>query len=236
MRHVFETMILLAGCAWSVATAQDAPASLQEQLKAQYQPVQVIGGQLADKGTVLAVQKAGILGVTMSTWAMCFARYQEGELHPPGKFCQVSVASASRWLNKGEKVVTTKIAVNLKRDNVTFNIATRDALLKSQVIFQFAKGSLEKTAVPQVEDVIGQVLAIDNSPDEPPAVPAQTAEQQEQPPAAPEPAHVQLGQTTDQVQGILGQPEKIVDLGPKQIYVYKDLKVIFMNGKVSDVQ
>ncbi len=34
----------------------------------------------------------------------------------------------------------------------------------------------------------------------------------------------------------LGQPEKIVNLGPKQIYVYKDLKVTFLKGKVSDVQ
>ena len=34
----------------------------------------------------------------------------------------------------------------------------------------------------------------------------------------------------------LGQPEKIVNLGAKQIYVYKDLKVTFVKGKVSDVQ
>ena len=33
-----------------------------------------------------------------------------------------------------------------------------------------------------------------------------------------------------------GQPEKTVNLGSKQIYVYKDLKVTFVNGKVSDVQ
>jgi hypothetical protein len=29
---------------------------------------------------------------------------------------------------------------------------------------------------------------------------------------------------------------KIVNLGPKQIYVYKDLKVTFVRGKVVDVQ
>jgi hypothetical protein len=34
----------------------------------------------------------------------------------------------------------------------------------------------------------------------------------------------------------LGKPEKIVDLGAKQIYVYKDLKITLVNGKVSDVQ
>ena len=34
----------------------------------------------------------------------------------------------------------------------------------------------------------------------------------------------------------LGQPEKIVDLGAKKIYVYKDLKITFLKGKVSDVE
>jgi hypothetical protein len=34
----------------------------------------------------------------------------------------------------------------------------------------------------------------------------------------------------------MGQPDKIVDLKTKQIYVYKDLKVTFVKGKVSDVE
>jgi hypothetical protein len=38
------------------------------------------------------------------------------------------------------------------------------------------------------------------------------------------------------VKAALGQPDKIVNLGAKQIYVYKDIKVTFINGKVSDVQ
>jgi hypothetical protein len=42
--------------------------------------------------------------------------------------------------------------------------------------------------------------------------------------------------TTDQVEAAMGKPEKIVNLGPKKIYVYKDLKVTFLNGKVFDVQ
>jgi hypothetical protein len=34
----------------------------------------------------------------------------------------------------------------------------------------------------------------------------------------------------------LGQPDKVVDLGSKKIYIYKDLKITFVDGKVSDVQ
>lgn len=55
-------------------------------------------------------------------------------------------------------------------------------------------------------------------------------------PAAAAPKSIQLGQTTDEVLGALGKPDKIINLGAKQIYVYKDLKVTFMNGKVAGVQ
>ncbi|MGB8837966.1 MAG: hypothetical protein WCC67_14535, partial [Candidatus Acidiferrales bacterium] len=54
-------------------------------------------------------------------------------------------------------------------------------------------------------------------------------------PAAP-PATVEIGQTPDQVTAILGQPDKIINLGAKQIFVYKDLKVTFVKGKVTDAQ
>lgn len=47
---------------------------------------------------------------------------------------------------------------------------------------------------------------------------------------------VSLGQTLDQVQSAMGAPQQIIDLGAKQIYKYPDMKVIFLNGKVSDVQ
>lgn len=54
-------------------------------------------------------------------------------------------------------------------------------------------------------------------------------------PAAP-PKTISIGQTPDQVIAALGQPEKIVKLAKKETYYYKDLKVIFTAGKVSDVQ
>jgi hypothetical protein len=45
-----------------------------------------------------------------------------------------------------------------------------------------------------------------------------------------------LGLTIDEVNAIQGEPQKIVDLGSKKIYVYKDLKITFSDGKVSDIQ
>ena len=52
----------------------------------------------------------------------------------------------------------------------------------------------------------------------------------------PEPQQIEKGQTPEQVKAALGPPEKIVNLGAKQLYVYHDIKVTFLNGKVSDVQ
>ncbi len=44
---------------------------------------------------------------------------------------------------------------------------------------------------------------------------------------------VALGQTPEQVEAILG---RIVDLGQKKVYVYKDMKIVFVDSKVADVQ
>jgi hypothetical protein len=56
------------------------------------------------------------------------------------------------------------------------------------------------------------------------------------PPPPADPKEIKLGQTPDQVTASIGQPDKIVKLGAKQIYVYKDMRVVFVGGKVSDVQ
>jgi hypothetical protein len=54
-------------------------------------------------------------------------------------------------------------------------------------------------------------------------------------PSGPPPS-VALGQTTDQVKAILGNPTKTADLGPKTIYYYDGMKVVFKAGKVTDVE
>ena len=54
------------------------------------------------------------------------------------------------------------------------------------------------------------------------------------PPAAPK--IIALGQTKDEVATILGQPDKIANLGTKEIDYYPDMKVTFVKGKVTDIQ
>jgi hypothetical protein len=56
------------------------------------------------------------------------------------------------------------------------------------------------------------------------------------PPAASSSVSIDKGQTIDQVQGALGTPTRVVKLGTKTIYFYTDMKVTFLNGKVTDIQ
>jgi len=53
-------------------------------------------------------------------------------------------------------------------------------------------------------------------------------------PAAP--ASVELGQSFDQVKAAMGAPTSVANLGPKVIYNYNGMKVVFKDGKVADVQ
>jgi hypothetical protein len=56
------------------------------------------------------------------------------------------------------------------------------------------------------------------------------------PPAPASSKHLKLGMTFAEVEGVLGQPETRVDLGPKVLYKYKDMTVEFHDGKVTDVR
>jgi hypothetical protein len=171
----------------------------------------------------------------------------------------------TRLMQVGEKVYPSKIIVNLPKDQVLIGVVACDScnntspttFYKADVVFQFAKGSLATTSPSQVEDTIAGLLNIDDSAGGDQGGGQQgggqqgggngndqqannqgggggQGQQQQGPP--PEPQQIEKGQTPDQVKAAIGTPDKIVNLGTKQIYVYKDIKVTFLNGKVSDVQ
>jgi hypothetical protein len=50
------------------------------------------------------------------------------------------------------------------------------------------------------------------------------------------PIEISLGQTTEEVVAALGKAPRVVNLGSKKIYVYADLKITFVNGKVTNVE
>lgn len=50
------------------------------------------------------------------------------------------------------------------------------------------------------------------------------------------PAKPELGMTIAQVTAILGQPDSTSESGGTQVYVFKNLKVTFVDGKAADIQ
>jgi hypothetical protein len=233
----------------SVAGAQ-GPVTLQEELSAQYKLVRMgsdSGGvAVVEPGTLLSVQKGGVLSVPWRALALCPAKYQDNSLHPSAGFCAGMVKSVSKYYQKGDKVYPVKIDVSLDKAKISFEVVACDSCngvnpptsMKGEVVFQFAKGYLEKAGVGEIEDAIGQVFSISNDDQQAQSGDANGQQGQQSAPQEQqsEPQTVQLGMTTDQVQAALGKPEKIFNVGAKQIYTYKDVKVTFLNGKVSDVQ
>jgi hypothetical protein len=242
---------------WNQAHAQASSpdASLAEHLKALYKVTTF--GVVAKKfsvlspGTVLVIRKTGILGVPPTNVTFGNSIYRDGELHQPTSGNRIIIGNVTRSLQVGEKVYVQTVDVNLKSDRVTLFIVECDSCnevnqqssFKSMVSFEFAKGSLATADPAQIENTIGEVLSIDTSSNggqQPQDSSAQQQRQQQQPSEQqappPQPPTIQLGQTVEQVQAVLGQPDKIVNLGTKVIYVYRDLKVTFMDGKVADAQ
>jgi hypothetical protein len=234
-----------------------APVTLQDQLSAQYKTVKIgPDGEIAgDPGTLLAVQKGGLIAVPWRAVALCPAKFQDNVLHLSTGFCAGMMQNVSGYFRRGAKVYPLKIDVNVGKEKISLQVvgckvcnhSDQPFPSKAEVVFEFAKGYLEKASASEVEDLIGQVFTITSNDDQQaaggdtqPAADQQPVPQpaQDSQPAQPqqEPATVQLGMTTDQVESALGKPDKKFNVGAKQIYVYKDVKVTFQNGQVSDVQ
>ncbi|MGA2202271.1 MAG: hypothetical protein ABSG40_09940 [Terriglobales bacterium] len=272
-------IVLLVATIFSMPLASAQAVSLQEQLAAQYKLVKMgsdTGGySVVEAGTLLAIEKGGILGVPYSDKAVLSTKYEGGTVHSPsglmvqgrkallGHFSQTqSQGQTTHLFAKGDKVYPSKIEVDVASDKVSMLIVACDTCNKTdpptynkaQVVFQFPKGTLASASAGQVEDVIGQLLSISSDDAQQGGDQGggqqggndqqgnnqqgndQGGAQAQQQAAPGEPQQIEKGQTPDQVKAALGNPDKIVNLGTKLIYVYKDLKVTFLNGKVSDVE
>ena len=275
--RTIPVVMLCTGALVTSAVAQSGAPTLQEQLAAQYKLVKMgsdtSGYSVVEEGTLLALQKGGVMGVPYSDKTVLTTKYENGTVHGPnaamaearkklfGHFSQTASEGQNTHLfKKGDKVYPTKIDVKVDKDLVVLGIVACDTCNKTDlptwnkanVEFQFPKGSLAKASAGDIEDTIGQLLAISEDSQQQGgqdqgqqqgAGQDQGGQQQggdqqggQQQQAQTEPQTIQMGMTTDQVQGALGQPSKVVNLGTKQIYVYKDLKVTFLNGHVVDVQ
>ena len=150
-------------------------------------------------------------------------------------------------------------AIGMQKNEVVLKVYSdvyQDVRYYAQIGFPFNKKS-----VPTAEELMKEIAEVVTAepaapPDQaaaPPSAGASQASIQAPPPAPAPPAFapivpppppadaapptVSTGQTSDQVIAILGQPKNVAKAGGgKTIFTYPDLKIIFVNGKVSDVQ
>jgi len=168
---------------------------------------------------------------------------------------------ASRKFVEGEKFWVTGITV--QKDGIlvsTISDPYSDVRYYGELKFPFPKGS-----VPPVDDFVktvsevitvapaddkgdqaaqggqggqgaqaAQAAAAPAAPAPPPAPMADIPPPP--PPADTPPPSISLGQTKDQVTAAFGQPLRTAKVGVKEIYYYKDMKVTFTSGKVSNVE
>lgn len=161
----------------------------------------------------------------------------------------------SRKFVAGEKFWVTGIA--LQKDGIlvtTFSDPYNDTRYYGEIKFAFPKGS-----VPPVDDfvkTVSEVITVQpaddqggkgdqgggQAPEAPAAASAAPAAAPMQaiapppPPADAPPPTIAIGQSKTEVTAAFGQPVRMAKLGAKEIFYYKDMKVTFTNGKVSNVE
>ena len=149
-----------------------------------------------------------------------------------------SAAAATRKFVAGEKFWVTQIETH--SDGVKLMLLSDPISEKryhATLKLPFVKGS-----APSPDDVAGlvaEVVKIDSGDSSQSSESATNSKQQPSPaPAATSaaaPKTIGLGQSRDQVIATLGVPTKIIQLGPREIDVYPDLKVTFVQNQVVDV-
>jgi hypothetical protein len=171
--------------------------TLGEQLAAQYKVAKMgsdsTGTQIVEEGTLLAVQKGGIVGTPYKSITTRTATFQDGTVRASdpgnskaagigGKLCGLTHKcpttpdaakdeNATKLFKVGDKVYATKIDIHPDKDQVVMGIVACDTCNKTDpptynkanVVFQFAKGSLASTPASTIEDTIGQLFTISDN-------------------------------------------------------------------------
>jgi hypothetical protein len=249
--QIFAVSLLAAGQDQAPKTA------VEQQLAAQYNPTTVNrAGQVTAAGSSLVLKKNGLLMYTVTTPLPPQSTYKDGKISKRafagfgrdllGAMSQpgASAAIPQRTFVAGEKVWVTKFTV--EKDGLVarfYSDPIDDVTYFGELKFPFAKN-----VVPPADQLLSgmaEVFTVETAAPPPAAAPAAPADAPPPPIAPPPPptdqpaaptTTISLGLTIDQVVTALGQPDRVADLGARKIYFYKDLKITFTDGKVSDAQ
>jgi hypothetical protein len=215
--------VLSAMVVMTVGHAQDWKKTLEESLASNYELTKtgMDRVRITKPGTVFVVRKDNINGDVASSMFQFV-----NKVMPDGTIVQGSGEGNGRVFKVGEKVYLFKIDV--KNDGVHFGVISADTYqvvqhgadhqtrYKAVITFQFP--SIETMTPEAIKKAVSQVISTEAEAD------------------AAHTKTVQGGMTPQEVEGIIGKPDTVLNLGTKMTYVYKNMKVVFQDGKVVDLQ
>jgi hypothetical protein len=263
-RSLAPAFVLLLPYSAVHAQSLDAPGAVKAAIEAKYHVTQATAdySDIVTAGDVITLLKSGLVmyDATKSASRTGVVSYHDGKLNAGGLTKMMLAGSGPnaavqvRQFVSGEKCWL--VAVTIKNDGAYLTFLSdpiNDVRYMGSIKFPVDK----KQSMPgpdvmlsQVAEVISVASAPQQDAQPAPQAPAPAAPQQ--PPAAalapiappppppdqppPPPPTISLGQTHDQVLASFGQPLRVVKLGSKEIDFYKDMKVTYVNNKVTDVQ
>jgi hypothetical protein len=238
------------------AHAQDTIGAVKAATLAKYHVTQATAdhSDIVTAGDQITFLKSGMI-MFPATSPVHTLSWHDGKFTAGGftAFAMVSGAAAnanqSRTFVSGEKCWL--VDVNVKPDGLYLDLLTdpiNDVRYRGVIKIPADK----KQPMPPPDVMLAHVAEILSAA---PAAPQQNVAAAEPPPAplppppppiappppppdqptAPPPT-ISLGQTKAQVQASFGPPDRVVKLAAKEIEYFKDMKVTFVNGKVTDVQ
>lgn len=244
-RRLSSLTLGLALVAAAPLHGQDAKAEIQKRLASEFVVTKTTAQRddIVTPGSILTLHKDGLLMFSVDTRVPPTISYKDGKLFMGfGDALATNLALGSgtnisqvpqRKFVSGEKFWLVSSFVTDKQVILqVFSDAYGDTRYYGQLKFPF-----QKHTIPTPDELMKTIAEVVTA--EPPdASAANNAPPAEAPPdAAPAPPKtIALGQSKGEVAAALGQPQKTVNLGAKEIYLYPDMKVTFINGKVADVQ
>ena len=232
-------LVLSAGWALVVCAlpgigyAKDSPVNpaLESALRSEFPWARADGrsGDLIEPGPLFIVRKDGISTNPANAPFHAQNNYKDGQVRRSALNIFAQDQATAGKLFAGDAVYITKTEV--KESSVVLSLLSAADFggmrAKASVAFQFPKNFLATADIRQVAAVVAELLEPAGPPNAPP---------EPIPPSDPAPAPIAVGATLDHVLETLGQPDIIADLGRKQIYIYPDCKVTFLDGIAAAVE
>ena len=249
----------------ALAAQAGDPAVIQQQLNSQFQVTRITADRsdIVTPGSVVELHRNGLIMYAVFSPMPPSNTYKNGKIGQGwggfGKDLMIGMAAPGgatandyphRQFMAGEKCWVT--GVQAQKDGISLQLYSDpyDGIrfyANLKIPFPDKKTAPPPEAALQLVAEVLTVVGADNQggqggpPPPPPApLPAPASSQfgDIAPPPPPPSATptIALGQTRLQVVAAFGPPLRKAALGAQEVYVYKDMKVTFTNGKVSDVE